>query len=449
MKDYYGILNISKNATPAEVKKAYFTLIRKFPPDRHPQEFMKIREAYEVLADESTRKQYDLVESMPDTVKWAFEQGKKALEENDPQKAIELLERITRAYPQFPVVNSLLGEAYLENGNSGKAIGIFKELAEQEEDNISFAQQLARAYLSRGWHKKALVQFRRALSLDEDNESLWIGLIESHLAANDNHAAQSAILEALEVSRRNGWDNVNLYCCAIQNDIYIQDHDNMKKHLEELTNKALEKEEEKANVATFLATLSKKIINIDLYEEAMATINAACILQPANMEFESIKKEVKTYYSILMLERDPVFDDFLAEMLDFELQYREAQVLPEYQVIQFTNEIRIINEIQSFRKEIMQLKKSYPELYAIKKEFFDNIINPRREEYLYNTYDKKYKKFQKLYPEVFEPEEEDDDDYYEDYCFQPEPYRRPEPKIGRNEPCPCGSGKKYKKCCGK
>ena len=24
-----------------------------------------------------------------------------------------------------------------------------------------------------------------------------------------------------------------------------------------------------------------------------------------------------------------------------------------------------------------------------------------------------------------------------------------EMKIGRNEPCPCGSGKKYKKCCGK
>ncbi len=23
-----------------------------------------------------------------------------------------------------------------------------------------------------------------------------------------------------------------------------------------------------------------------------------------------------------------------------------------------------------------------------------------------------------------------------------------EKKIGRNEPCPCGSGKKYKKCCG-
>jgi hypothetical protein len=42
-------------------------------------------------------------------------------------------------------------------------------------------------------------------------------------------------------------------------------------------------------------------------------------------------------------------------------------------------------------------------------------------------------------------------------CFQkkkkkPEPLRyakmREGPKVGRNEPCPCGSGKKYKKCCG-
>jgi hypothetical protein len=28
------------------------------------------------------------------------------------------------------------------------------------------------------------------------------------------------------------------------------------------------------------------------------------------------------------------------------------------------------------------------------------------------------------------------------------PFRRTAPKVGRNEPCPCGSGKKFKKCCG-
>ena len=30
-----------------------------------------------------------------------------------------------------------------------------------------------------------------------------------------------------------------------------------------------------------------------------------------------------------------------------------------------------------------------------------------------------------------------------------EPLKREEPKVGRNDPCPCGSGRKYKKCCGK
>lgn len=29
-----------------------------------------------------------------------------------------------------------------------------------------------------------------------------------------------------------------------------------------------------------------------------------------------------------------------------------------------------------------------------------------------------------------------------------QPVRRDESKVGRNDPCPCGSGRKYKKCCG-
>ena len=32
---------------------------------------------------------------------------------------------------------------------------------------------------------------------------------------------------------------------------------------------------------------------------------------------------------------------------------------------------------------------------------------------------------------------------------KPQPIRNDGPKIGRNDPCPCGSGKKYKNCCGK
>ena len=32
---------------------------------------------------------------------------------------------------------------------------------------------------------------------------------------------------------------------------------------------------------------------------------------------------------------------------------------------------------------------------------------------------------------------------------QSKTFKRETPKVGRNEPCPCGSGKKYKHCCGR
>jgi len=36
-----------------------------------------------------------------------------------------------------------------------------------------------------------------------------------------------------------------------------------------------------------------------------------------------------------------------------------------------------------------------------------------------------------------------------EYRQRVQPIRNTAPKVGRNDPCPCGSGKKYKKCCGK
>lgn len=39
--------------------------------------------------------------------------------------------------------------------------------------------------------------------------------------------------------------------------------------------------------------------------------------------------------------------------------------------------------------------------------------------------------------------------YVDGAVYGQEPFRREAPKVGRNEPCPCGSGKKYKKCCAK
>ncbi|OFZ54238.1 MAG: hypothetical protein A2428_07130 [Bdellovibrionales bacterium RIFOXYC1_FULL_54_43] len=37
--------------------------------------------------------------------------------------------------------------------------------------------------------------------------------------------------------------------------------------------------------------------------------------------------------------------------------------------------------------------------------------------------------------------------FFDARALKQEPFKRAEPKVGRNDPCPCGSGKKQKKCC--
>lgn len=71
MKTYYEILEVERHASTEELKKAYRNLAKKYHPDKYANEtlgkqnevkdiFAQINEAYQVLSNETSRKEYDL-----------------------------------------------------------------------------------------------------------------------------------------------------------------------------------------------------------------------------------------------------------------------------------------------------------------------------------------------------------------------------------------------------
>ena len=75
LKNYYEILQVSRNSSPAEVKKAYYQLAKRYHPDRNPNDpkaktvFQNIAEACEVLSDNKKRPEYDNID-LPLAASW-------------------------------------------------------------------------------------------------------------------------------------------------------------------------------------------------------------------------------------------------------------------------------------------------------------------------------------------------------------------------------------------
>lgn len=60
MKNPYEVLQILPSSDDLQIKESYVRKVKEYPPERFPEEFKKIREAYEAISTPAKRVAYKL-----------------------------------------------------------------------------------------------------------------------------------------------------------------------------------------------------------------------------------------------------------------------------------------------------------------------------------------------------------------------------------------------------
>jgi curved DNA-binding protein CbpA len=434
-KDYYEVLGIEKNADAPEIKRAYFSLVRQFPPERFPEEFKVLRAAYDTLRDEKKRAEYDETGSLPEEIKSLFYRAQMADDRGNHTQAAELYLAILQIHPKLPKVQEEYAWSLMDAGKNGKAMEVWEQLCEQEPTSAQYAMNLANFYDHRGWRKKALVEYQRALELDKDNPEYWAVFVNYYAKAQELDEARAVCQQAMATVGEKA--DMQLYLCAYSL-CEPEDLTSAEKYLLNilsLAEKNPSDEEDLSMVVTVLLAIPLTPDRIQLYPIIK---KLAGMLPRLDDEMRSNLEWSGRNFDIQSLEAKGFHDLFHDLFISLNNNFDDPEALNEKTAM----ECYLLSEPETFRPQLIRLKKEYPQLYDLHKAFFDEVMRTHNLEIMLH---RRVKQLDKKNYRPVDTSGEEEDGWDSDPV---EPVHRESPKIGRNDPCPCGSGKKYKKCCG-
>lgn len=476
-EDAYKVLGVSRDASQEEIKRAYFRMVRQHTPDSDPEMFQEIRRAYEALKDmEEQKKDLETISlEVPDDP-----MGKKMMEQilscygsHDYQRVIDTAQEAVRYFGNCSGFLYYLALAQREAGYTGKSVRNLELLVEKFPDEVRFRRELAISLQERGFGKKALDAFETAWKMGcRDTEFLFLFNLTCYerrkyargvqiLETLIGDAGRKTVLQPLEYLQPYEW--LLISSASVSDEKFRQSAERFAQFLLEAGGGLDGSGEELAEMFLPLAMIAYGISKNDEIPEMAAgwmkvtytTIREAVwkILAAAQKAIPDGKlwKETQKQLEHVFVMGDPELSISIRCLVDAFVGGDEREDPQFTRFIQLDSMLCILEEWPENRGQIEILKHRYPETYSRLEEFVRRL-DSEAADWLRDSMLKDYRRLAK---------------YFDGYYFQRYPerrqegtrqvwdsdqegtFRRAEKKVGRNDPCPCGSGKKYKNCCGR
>lgn len=458
MEDYYKVLGLEPGAAPQEVKRAYFSLVRKYSPETDPDKFREIREAYEQLQKPAEQDGPTFPELKDPWAVKMLQQIRKYQREGRKNLTRDACEEAWRKFPEERQFLYLQAIAQRQAGNTGKAVRSCEQLVKAEPGNRWFWRELAVSYMERGYTQKAYGAFEKAYELGcRDNDFILTYSLEcneygeydtgikilSELVHSGKKWNREQIMEVVEAYT--GLLTMNV---RGRKDCFT---DIMKSLLQFIETYSVYLEECMQQLTTcigaFCAREGYGPEEFQISEKVISVIEKVCRTE----DNRRLAKELREHYVLTRIENDgrlaPEFGRYLGTVFTMESGTLRKYALTDTKLCMLEKRQELLPQFEILRQE-------YPEAYETVREFAEQLEAGKNLAYLKSSLLKQYISLSNYHKGGY---------YFEEYPqeqmrlsgrvlhdgMSDAPYVREGKKIGRNDPCPCGSGRKYKQCCGR
>ena len=329
MKNYYEILNISKNASQEEIRNRYKKMLRKYPPEKEQEKYKEIREAYDTLKDEKSRKNYDAYFHHEKDIKSLEDKYTEYMEAKNYNEAEKVLKKILIISPEIAHIKDKLGEVYFLKENYDKSFQIYRELTQKYPNNIDYFIKLGRVFIEKKAFSMARIYFIKAYNFDNSNPNAVSGIVYSYL--RENNVDEAIRFLDREIRKDNKLDFEDFFALSKLLECYIMKNDipNLKNTLEKIKKIAPEDEESKGFISWKLAKFAAELYDREFYEETKE-ISAICLKLTPNIDIiQELHRRANLFLEADKLIKDedienvvkfPVINYIFGEKLDVNVR---------------------------------------------------------------------------------------------------------------------------------
>ncbi|TCT16001.1 tetratricopeptide repeat protein [Natranaerovirga pectinivora] len=386
IESLYEILQIDNKVDDREIKKAYVKMLRKYPPEKAPEDFKKIREAYERLIDPISRAEYDAFSQYKDQIVEHDTIGNNALESGDYKTAIKEYKKILIIEANLTFAKNKLGLALIHDGQYDAALVQFTELIKINPNNATFYSNLAYIYKVKLDYDKAEEAWLKAYELDSINDDIILALSTLYIDKEEYDKAIDFLKKCIGKNRDDSFQDFIYYFEMVKVYIFANDLHNIEKTICEIEKIIPDQIEAKEYVAWKFAKLAYELYEAKIYNLSEKISKRAFEINNSNKEIEQLynnSKKLKQAFELCnLLSKDERILSPLKGPIFYYLnsdEYEEDELKENYDKNLKVIQSYIDNDYSNVIESIDILKRDYNLLYNYELELYEDIYRISQE----------------------------------------------------------------------